>query len=206
MGQPLQFDGKSHPTDSTSLSLLHRVKQNEESAWRRLMALYAPLVIAWCRRAGLSGEDASDVMQEVFVAVVKDIGDFRRDRPSDTFRGWLRIVTRNRIRMHLRKCNSQPGAMGGSTAHLRIQEIADNALDEPESESGSEQSGLYQRALELLRGEFEQKTWEAFVQTTIQGRKSTDVAADLGMTAGAVRQAKYKVLQRLRNELDELAE
>jgi RNA polymerase sigma-70 factor (ECF subfamily) len=61
-----------------------------------------------------------------------------------------------------------------------------------------------QRALQLVQSEFEPRTLQAFWQSTVDGRSTADVAADLGMSPKAVRQAKYRVLNRLRHELDEL--
>jgi DNA-directed RNA polymerase specialized sigma24 family protein len=37
---------------------------------------------------------------------------------------------------------------------------------------------------------------------TIEGQTSAEIAADLGISKGAVRQAKYRILHRLRQELD----
>ena len=39
---------------STSRSLLIRARANDAEAWDRLVALYAPLVMHWCRRWQLS--------------------------------------------------------------------------------------------------------------------------------------------------------
>jgi RNA polymerase sigma-70 factor (ECF subfamily) len=48
---------------STASNLVEQVKANEATAWRRLAALYTPLVYSWARRAGLQAEDAADVVQ-----------------------------------------------------------------------------------------------------------------------------------------------
>src|SRR4051794_38725211 len=79
---------------ATSLSLLERVRANDPSAWGRLVQLYQPLVLAWCARAGVNATDAEDVAQEVFAAAAGALGRFHHDRPGDTFRGWLRAITR----------------------------------------------------------------------------------------------------------------
>jgi RNA polymerase sigma-70 factor (ECF subfamily) len=49
--------------------------------------------------------------------------------------------------------------------------------------------------------EFEERTWQAFWRTAVDGRSAADVGAELGMTPGAVRVAKSRVLHRLREEL-----
>jgi RNA polymerase sigma-70 factor (ECF subfamily) len=64
--------------------------------------------------------------------------------------------------------------------------------------------GLYRRALELVRAEFEPRTWELFWLTAVEGRPPVDVAAERGLTPAAVRQAKSRVLRRLREEVGDL--
>src|SRR5581483_5856393 len=109
--------------DATSPSLLDRARQNVPGAWERLVELYAPLVYHWCKRGGLSAEDGADVFQDVFRAVAEHLADFRRDRPGDTFRGWLRTITRNKIRDHYRRVAGQPRAAGGTDAQLRLSDV-----------------------------------------------------------------------------------
>ena len=46
---------------------------------------------------GLREDDAADVFQEVFQSVAAHLSAFRRDRSGDTFRGWLRTITRNKV-------------------------------------------------------------------------------------------------------------
>jgi RNA polymerase sigma-70 factor (ECF subfamily) len=76
--------------------------------------------------------------------------------------------------------------------------------EEDEKDTGPEERALFHRALQMVRGEFEERTWQAFWQTVIDGRAPKDVAADLGMSPGAVRVAKSRVLHRLREELGDL--
>src|SRR4051794_30393048 len=83
--------------ESTSLTLLEKLRQNQEDAWVRLGRLYGPLIHSWCARWGFSPPDIEDICQEVYQVVVKRIGEFHRDGPGDTFRGWLRGITRNRL-------------------------------------------------------------------------------------------------------------
>ena len=58
----------------------------------------------------------------------------------------------------------------------------------------------------LVREEFEERTWEAFWRVTVEGQTSTAVADALSMTPAAVRQAKSRVLRRLREEFGEILE
>jgi RNA polymerase sigma-70 factor (ECF subfamily) len=189
------------PDKSTSLTLLERVRDRDEEAWRRLMGLYAPLVERWCGHCGVRGQDADDVCQEVFHAVAAGLDNFRRERQGDTFRGWLRVITRNKLIDHGRRRDRQPEAQGGTDAQRRLQQVAEPELPE---DTPDDLGGLYRRALELVRGEFEERTWQAFWRAAVEGQPPDLIAADLGVTPAAVRKAKSRVLLRLRQEVGDL--
>jgi RNA polymerase sigma-70 factor (ECF subfamily) len=171
-----------------------------------MVTLYGPLVLTWCRNWGLRDQDAADVFQDVFQAVAAHLPGFHRDRPGDTFRGWLRTITRNKVHDHYRRALREPPGIGGSEAGewLERKTLQSETADEPRELEEAE-AALIHRALTLIRWEFEPRTWEAFYQTAVEGRTAGDVAAELGMTAGAVRVAKSRVLHRLRTELGDQA-
>ena len=81
---------------STSSSLIQRIKAQDADAWTKLVRLYGPLVDFWLGRDGLDEADVEDVFQDVFATVARGITDFRKDRPGDTFRGWLRTIVHRR--------------------------------------------------------------------------------------------------------------
>jgi RNA polymerase sigma-70 factor, ECF subfamily len=189
--------------DSTSSSLLRRVKAQDAEAWRRLVRLYGPLVFLWCRRSGLDREGAADAVQEVWAAVATHIAEFRRDRPNDSFRGWLWTITRNKVCDRLR--DPEPPPVGGTTVQQAMAQIPDDPPDSAQLVPGEKQIVMRQ-ALELIRPEFEEQTWKAFWRAAVDERPAVEVAAELEITAGAVRQAKYRVLQRLRLEMEGLLE
>lgn len=192
-------------SQATSLSLLARIRSGEDIAWNRLVDLYAPLVQYWCRKSHLSEEDTADIMQEVFRVVVERIEQFRKDQPQDSFRGWLRVITANKIRDHLRRQTDKAQARGGSTAHLHLHNVADPIVTD-----GSDEIPVLQQAvlktLEWIREDFEEKTFQAFWKCQIEEVSTEVVSAELGMTPAAVRKAKYRVLRRLREELDGLVD
>ncbi|MGO8689853.1 MAG: RNA polymerase sigma factor [Thermoguttaceae bacterium] len=189
---------------STSSSLLDRLKGRDEAAWRRLVGVYGHLVLYWCRCAGIRREDCADICQEVFRAVAVNIDGFRRDRASGSFRGWLRTITRSKVVDHVRRQNRQPAATGGSDAHERFLAIPDSDASSIRETHDQEKTILVKRTLALIRPEFENRTWQAFWRATVEGQRSGVVAEALETTAGAVRQAKSRVLRRLREELDQL--
>jgi RNA polymerase sigma-70 factor (ECF subfamily) len=142
----------------------------------------------------------------VFQVAAGRIGDFRRDRPGDTFRGWLRGITRWKARDHHRDAGNEPAAVGGSTAMVRLQDLADELSADDEEDPPSEIAGLLRRALELVRAEFEPTTWRAFLLTAVDNRPAPEAALELGLSPAAIRQAKSRVLRRIRQELGDLPE
>lgn len=182
----------------TSLTLLERARGADAAAWHRLVDLYGPLVHHWCRRAGLRGSDAADVGQEVFTRVWHALDRFRRDRPGDSFRGWLRTITRRSVVDHLRRGRREPAPAGGTD----LGPAAVVTDDEPDAAAlDAERACLHRRALALVESDFEPVTARAFRAVVIDGLPARDAAAALGITTNAVYIAKSRVLARLRAEL-----
>ena len=188
---------------SVSSTLLERLKARRPEAWERLVDLYGPVIYRWCRWSGVRAGDAPDVVQEVFTAVATHIADFHRQRPGDSFTAWMRTITRNKVYDHFRTGQGHLPAQGGSDAHeamLRVREPQSPCFENPPGADAA----ILPHALELVRAEFENRTWEAFSRTVIEGQSSAHVAEDLGMSVQAVYKAKSRVLRRLREELGEL--
>jgi RNA polymerase sigma-70 factor (ECF subfamily) len=196
----------SRSSAATSRSLVARVQADEPDAWDRLVKLYAPLVLQWCRCDGLRDQDAADIFQDVFQAVVASVGRFRRERAGDTFRGWLRRITQNKVRDHFRRLGREVSGVGGSSAQEWLAQLPEPLLADDDPAPEESECGLFAQALGQIRSEFEDRTWAAFWQTALEGRGAKDVAADLSMSPGAVRVAKSRVLQRLREELGDVWE
>jgi RNA polymerase sigma-70 factor (ECF subfamily) len=183
------------------------VRIRDAGSWRRLSQLFGPEIYRWARTAGLQPSDASDVVQEVFRAVAAKVGDFQRRGPGDSFRGWLWTITRNKIRDHFRQQSAQVRGTGGTDAWRELESIPEESdASGSRSAIAPSRGGLSRRALELIRGEFEESTWQAFWKVVVDGVPAAEAAADLGTTPGAVRQAKYRVLRRLRQEMEGLLE
>jgi RNA polymerase sigma-70 factor (ECF subfamily) len=191
---------ESPSSTSTSRSLLAGLHANEPAAWDRLVLLYAPLVWHWCRKMKLPHQESADVFQEVFQSVALHLPRFRNDRPTDTFRGWLRTITTNKILDHYRAKKRQPAAAGGSEAQVWWSRIPD-VLTPDDADEAQQFHELYRKALDLIQSDFEERTWRAFWRVVVDGQNPRDVAQELSMTPGAVRVAKCRVLHRLRLEL-----
>lgn len=193
---------------STSRSLLKQLRDDQPAAWERLTALYAPLVYHWCRRMGLAEQDMPDVFQQVFQSVASHLDGFQKDGPGDTFRGWLRVITRNKVRDHFRRTAKQPQAAGGTDAQIYFSQIIDPLGEDDESEpdaaaEAEEYHQLLHGALQLIRENVQPQTWQAFWKVVVEGKTPEEAGDELAMRPGTVRVAKSRVLSRLRAELGE---
>jgi RNA polymerase sigma-70 factor (ECF subfamily) len=160
---------------STSTSLLRRVKNNEEEAWNRLVELYSPLVCYWCRRSKLSQEDTEEVCQETFRSVSQSIGKLRYEKPTDTFRGWLRCIVRNKITDAFNRNNRALNAAGGSHALQQLEQLPDT----PDADENYVVGSLCRRAMQLMEDKFEPKTWQAFMLVVADGLDTQSAGKNL---------------------------
>jgi RNA polymerase sigma-70 factor (ECF subfamily) len=147
--------------------------------------------------------DVADVFQEIFAAVAAHLHGFHKEGAGDSFRGWLLTIARNKVRDYYRRRQKHPEAVGGSDAQELLHNLPDPG-DESSPPSESEDTDLLRRALELVRGDFEETTWQAFWQVVVEDRSAAEVAAALGVSVNAVYKARARVLARLREELGDL--
>ena len=136
---------------STSSSLLGRVKAGESDAWERLVELYGPTVYRWCRQCGVAAGDAADVCQEVFSSMASHVGRFRREKPGDSFRGWLWTITRNKAQDHFRRRAGEPNAHGGSQHRDFLAGLPAATSDLSGSSEPPADRALVRRAMETVR-------------------------------------------------------
>lgn len=181
--------------NTTPASLLERLRETTEKAdWERFVFLYTPLLCHWARRLGLHGQDADDLVQDVFLLLLRKLPEFRYD-PQLRFRGWLWSVTLNKWRERNRRPVAATLAPESEPSELTVPDTT-AAVDEQEY-----RAYLVQRALKLMEGEFQPQALKAFYEVVSFDRPAADVARELGMSVASVYAAKSRVLKRLRDEL-----
>jgi RNA polymerase sigma-70 factor (ECF subfamily) len=182
------------------VTLLARLRQDGDAeAWKTFVNLYTPLVFRFCRRRGLQDADASDVTQQVLAIVHRRIGEFKYDRQKGRFRNWLGAVTSHEITRNQKK-QRRPGKGTGDGLGDDVSKLA-SAPSDPEWVE--EFNGyIFQKALTRIRADFEDEVWQAFDLTWLRDVKPRDAAATIGRPASWIYKARYKVIERLRKELE----
>lgn len=181
----------------TPATLLHRLcDQPAPGDWERFVSLFTPLLRRWAARFGVSDSDTEDLLQELFVLLIRELPKFRYD-PARSFRAWLWTVFRHAaLAWHKR----QP------QARTSLEQLAEFSSPDSISEATEAEYRRYllDRIMQIVETDFPAATWHIFRQVAIEGRPGVDVARDSGVTVNAVYLARSRVLARLRAELEGL--
>lgn len=187
----------STPTRPSLLLALRDLR--DDQAWAEFVTLYTPLIYGHCVRRGLQDADAADVAQEVLKSVAGAMGNFDYDPERGSFRGWLLTVVRSKLNRFLSRQSRLPLTPGDT----QVKDLAGApSVDEDDAAWEAEcRERLFHWACARVQGEFQERTWQAFWQTAVAARSVTQVAAELGLSAGAVYIARSRVIARLRTEI-----
>ena len=186
---------------TTRLSLLMRIRDGADTlAWTQFVDIYGPLIYRFGRRKGLQDADATDLTQDVFDLIAQNIAKFNYNPDVGKFRSWLFVVASNALNKKMRKAKRQPLGSGESGVAEMLSQLPSDENDDAVWEQEYRQH-LFGWACEQIKQQFNDSTWQAFLQTAVQGRKPGDVASDLGISVGAVYIAKTRVTQRLKEKI-----
>jgi len=196
-------------SDATRASLLSRARQHDSRAWHELVDLYGPLIAHWCRRSGLDHHASADCVQQTFTAVLRSLNGYQARKLSGSFRSWLWTIASNKIRDHRRSSRREASGVGGSTAmqalqQLPMEELSEEVLTDAEPVDAEQLSALVARAREQIREEFAPRTWEIFSRAVVDQIPTAMVAQEFSVTPAAVRQARSRILRRLRQQLGDI--
>lgn len=193
------------PVPTTRASLLFRLRDSQDhEAWVEFVEIYEPAVYRQLRKCGLQDADARELMQELFVAVNRQIARWELAKERGSFRGWLRRVARNLVINWMKHGQRRILALGGPESQSMFDELAAEDCPEPAEFDRELRRSTFQRASELVRQEQSPKAWQAFWETAVVGKTPIVVSQELGMSAGAVRVAKCRVLARLKEVVSTL--
>jgi RNA polymerase sigma-70 factor (ECF subfamily) len=188
---------------STRPSLLLRLRDPRDAeAWRAFVEVYGPLVYGHARRRGLKHEDGEDVTQKVFARIAEAIRTFNYQPDLGRFRDWLGAIVRNETNRFLKHDRGAAHGKGG----------ADDALNQVAAPSSDTawtaefNAHILRVALERCRPHFEAATWRAFERVWLEQTPAAAVAKEMGQPIDWVYVAKSRVLKRLAQEVQELAD
>ena len=113
-------------TPATRPSLLVRLRNHQDQqSWEEFYTIYQPLVFRMARSQGFQDADASELTQEVFMAVASAIEGWDPNPQRGSFRGWLFRIARNLMINWLAYRRRHPTGTGNSDIHRLLTEQPD---------------------------------------------------------------------------------
>ncbi|MEM7148106.1 MAG: sigma-70 family RNA polymerase sigma factor [Verrucomicrobiota bacterium] len=185
--------------DPTRQTLLIKIRDADDAvAWSDFTTLYTPIIQRFALSRGVSLSDVDDLTQEVLKSIASAIKKFEYDPEKGTFRSWLFRVVRSKLANHFNKQAKQPAqGSGRTTIHRLVEEDTPSDTDVADWDLEYKKH-MFSWAAEKVRPEFTDQSWAAFQQTAVEEKTPKDVAANLGITVGAVYIAKSRIIARLR--------
>jgi len=184
---------------TTHPSFLQRLKQSQaQDTWREFDSRYGELVIGYCRSRGLQPSDAEDIRQITMISIAKVLHNFQYNPTRGRFRSYLRRVVQSVILRHIRSDRPAPLSLDVDSLSAHI-EKDDGQIDELWENAWIRHH--YRLAMKTLRETCDAKTLAIF-DRFLAGETVADVARLFGMNEEAVRRARLRV----KNKLKELIE
>ena len=187
-------------------SLLSRLKDwRDDDSWRDFFNTYWKLLHGVALKAGLTEEEAQEVVQETVITVARRIPEFKYDPTVCSFKTWLLNLTRWRIVDQLRKRRpavaerARPDAATRTAAIERVPDPASLDLGAVWEEEWERQ--LLAAAIQRVKRKVKPEQYQVFHLCVFKEWPVKKVAAQLGVSAAHVYLAKHRVGALLKREV-----
>lgn len=167
--------------------LIEWVANGDSSCLGTLFERHHRGVYQFCLQMTRNPESAEDVVQEVFMNVLRKARTFRHD---GTFKAWLFNIARNATLGYLRK-NRRHAQMAPLDDHIEATLVDHHSAEQ--AAAGAQKIGLLQKALARLPGQFQEIIWLGrFEFATFE-----ELAQALGCKTGTARVRMHRAMQQL---------
>ncbi len=183
----------------TSVGQLRLVQSGDAAAWPEFSERCRQVILRWCSWQGICLEDADDIVQESMLIVLTKVGRFRHVGRG-SLRAWLKAIAR---RCWLTTLVQREGSCLRELSVLYSESHDEIARLEAEFDEILRMS-LLDQAMQQVQGRVHKETWEAFVQTAIQGQSAEVVGEALNLTASAVYSARARVQRMITKDFRRL--
>lgn len=194
----------------TRPSLIERLRDlDDQPSWREFFDTYWKLLYAAAIKAGLSDQEAEDVVQETVIGVARKMPDFHYDPSVCSFKGWLMHVTRCRIadRFRRRRPQNVPLTMpaGPDTTADRALNLPDPTADVQEDVWNEEwRKNIVDVAMERVRRHANPELYQIFHLHAVKGLGVRDVAKLTGASLPKVYVTYHRIAKLVKTEVRRL--
>jgi len=197
----------------TRLSLLHDTQAylkallEEEvpgsdlvEAWEEFYRVYDRLIRRFVIARGVSGTDADDCAQDVWMEVVARLTGFNRPPNRPGLRSWLYTLVRAKA-SNLFRCKSRWSIESLERAKRAGREPSEPSADPAASFEKEWEHALLESVLDEFQQEVSQINHQVLRMRWIDNRSVNDVASSLSLTPEQVRSRSHRVMKKLRDYL-----
>jgi RNA polymerase sigma factor (sigma-70 family) len=184
----------------TSTALLRGIKDlDDNTSWQEFTRTYGRLLRGLAFKQGLSPEETEDALQETWLAVSRQIGNFVYDPAKSSFKRWLGTLAKGCIVDQLRK-RPPRGCMAvlpqdPATSTDPLAALPDPAgVDADEFWNSEFEKTVRDAALERLKRKVKPLQYQMFHLYVGRGLPAAAVARALGVSAGRVYLNKKRVM------------
>ena len=194
----------------TRNSLLSRLKDwEDQESWQDFFDTYWKLVYGVALKAGLTDQEAQEVVQETVITVARRIPEFKYDPAICSFKTWLLNLTRWRITDQFRKRrpeNMRQTRRGDQMARTAtVERVPDPAGIDLDAVWDVEwQQYLMNRATENVKRRVSPERSQIFDLCLFKQWPVKKVARELGVSLGQVYLAKHRVSILIKKEIKKL--
>ena len=167
--------------------LIEWVANGESSCLGTLFERYHRGVYQFCLRMTRNPESAEDVVQEVFMNVLRKAHTFRHDGP---FKAWLFNIARNATLGYLRK-NKRHAHMAPLDEYTESKLVDHHSAEQ--AAEGAQKVNLLEKALAMLPLHFQ----EVILLGRFEFATFEDLAKALGCKTGTARVRMHRAMQQL---------
>jgi RNA polymerase sigma-70 factor (ECF subfamily) len=186
-------------TQTSIVSFLQHAdwRSNDSEHWTRFVNLYSPLFHEYARRLRVPESERADIVQDMFVQVLRKISRFRRQEDG-SFRGWLFLVLKNVWLDRVRR-KKLPLEMDADQNGL-----ADSVDPATLIAAKEYREFVLRRVYGLVLAEFSSPNQRVFQRLVVEGISPQQVADEMNLTVNSVYLVRSRMLRRIREELSEL--
>jgi len=193
----------------TRTDLLARLKSaNDQSSWDEFYSMYWRAIYSYAMYHGLDREDSEDIVQEVFIKIIRNFPAFQYDESKGRLRSWVKTIARTTVIDFFRRKNARLSGQlkaGQEESDEVLARLTDpNQKSYPDIWEEQWEKSVFLHAMERVKERTRGAGFKAFYLYAVENKPPADVASALGMSINSVYVHKTRILGMIREEAEKL--
>ena len=199
-GRDAKMTYRHFNNETTRSSVIRAVANTEnEAAWQRFFDLYAGFVFSIARSKGLNDTDADDIVQMVFVDLMRNLLSFKYDREKGRFRSYLAALVKWRVIDRLKAVRRDAELKAGF-----MEEVKETGQGDEEFADREWKAVAMDHALRRIKSSVRPEHYAAFVASTVEGQDTETVMKLYNLSRDNLYQIRKRLSERLRKVMSEV--